>query len=131
MYSSRYASHLHPLAIYSRACINVILRCASVNRAKDCGSNPWIPGGWENISVREARGSWFLRRSKFKSWLQWNYLLFYFKTSKKPDGCLVIKLYSGTLHAKTKVYSFFNNQSGVKTIEYFHCMRNDYYNESV
>ena len=52
--------------------------------------------------------------------VQWKYVLVKYKASTKPDGSLVIQLYSGTLYAKTK-YFFVNTQSGVKTIEYFHC----------
>ena len=34
---------------------------------------------------------------------------------------MVIKLYSGTYTPKPRFFIFLNTQSGVKTIEYFHC----------
>ena len=121
MYSSRYASHLHPLAIYSRACINVLIRYASVNRAKDRGSVPWIPGGWENVRVREARGSWIWE--EVSSYRGCSGIKYYFnsKLVKNQMGVWLLNFTPVPTRQNQGFLFVLNTQSGVKTIEYFHC----------
>ena len=121
MYSSRYASHLHPFAIYSRACINVLIRYASVNRAKDCVSVPSIPGGWENVRFREDRGSWIWEEvSLYRGCIGIN---FYFNSKLviKKMGVWLLNFNPVPTRQNQGFIYFLITQSGVKTIEYFHC----------
>ena len=126
MYSSRYASHLHPLAIYSRACINVLIRYGWVNRAKDRVRVPWIPGCWENVWVREARGSWIWEEvSSYRSCIGINYY-FNSKLVKKPEGCVVIKHYSGTNTPKPRFLVIFDYSEWSKNHRVFSLFMQDY-----
>ena len=121
MYSSRYASHLHPLAICSGACINVLIRYGWVNCATDRVSAPWIPGGWENVWVRKVRGTWIWEEVSPNRGCSGIKYYFNSELEKNQLGVWLLNFTQVHYTSKPSFFIFLNTQSGVTTIEYFHC----------
>ena len=121
MYSSRYAPHLHPLAICSGACINVLIGYGWVNRAEDHVSAQWIPHGWENIQVCKVCGSWIWEEVSLNRGCSGIKYYFNSKLVKNRTGVWLLNFTPVPYTPKPRFFIFLNTQSWVKTIEYFHC----------